>query len=83
MLNSTRAYRSRFDKWGIHKYTHRQHGHLDAGEDGEDSIADATAGLSLHAGPDDSGQDIGSPVIGPPHLYSPNAARPSMTAYGT
>ncbi|KAK3995798.1 Clr5 domain-containing protein [Cladorrhinum sp. PSN332] len=79
---STRAYRSRFDKWGIHKYTHRQHGHLDGGDDCEDSIADGTAGLSLHGTSGDSSRDTSSPIMAPPQMYSPNTARSPLAGYG-
>ncbi|KAK4166498.1 Clr5 domain-containing protein [Cladorrhinum sp. PSN259] len=79
---STRAYRSRFDKWGIHKYTHRQHGHLDGGDDGEDLMIDGTANLSLHGLHDDGGRDASSPILAPPHMYSPNTTRSPMTGYG-
>ncbi|KAK4677259.1 hypothetical protein QC764_406980 [Podospora pseudoanserina] len=69
---STRAYRSRFDKWGIQKYSRRRRGNS-MGEDGE---GDDTRYLSPHQSPEleDNRYQASSPAMTPGDLYHPGSS---------
>ncbi|KAK0742292.1 Clr5 domain-containing protein [Apiosordaria backusii] len=80
-IASTRAYRSRFDKWGIQKYSRRNRGN----SMGEDAEADEDRYLSPHQSPeaDDNRYQASSPAMTPGDLFHPGtSATAQSNQYG-
>ncbi|KAK4201067.1 Clr5 domain-containing protein [Triangularia verruculosa] len=77
---SIRAYRSRFDKWGIQKYSRRRRGNS-MGEDGE---GDDSQYLSPHQSPrlDDNRHQTSSPAMTSGGLYHPGTVATGSNEYG-